>query len=164
MNFSLRLIIALAMILAVSSCSTLNNGLGGVLDLDTDFLLEFKVDSNINPDENGVSSPLIVRMYELKSDKAFEKADFIDLYEKDEQVLGADVLAKHELKRLTPGEDVSHKYVLAQEARFVGLYAEFSQFQDASYKLVIPVVQNNVIRSKAVVAVSGNQLENYKGN
>ena len=161
MGLVFRIIAALVVVLSVSSCSTLNNGLGGVLDLDTDFRLDFKVAADINPDEKGTSSPLFIRMYELKSDKLFRKADFIDLYEKDAELLGADMLAKHALKRLTPGEDVSHKFVLGEETRFVGLYAEFLQYKDSGFKLVIPVVQNNVVSSQAMVLVSSNDLERY---
>lgn len=161
MGVRLKLIVGVLLMFSLTSCSSLNEGLGGVLDLDTDFQLSFKVAADINPDENATPSPLFIRMYELKSEKLFSKADFIGLYEGDAELLGADMLAKHELKRITPGEDVSHKYVLAEETRFVGLYAEFSQYEDASFKLIIPVVQDNVVSSQAVVTISSNQLERY---
>ena len=161
-HFGLGLVAGLIAIFSVSSCSTINSGLGGTLDLDTDFLLEFKVDADINPDDNNVPSPLFIRMYELKSDKAFSKADFLDLYEKDQEMLGGELLEKHELKRLTPGEDDHNKFVLAKETRYIGLYAEFLQYKDAAYKLIVPVIQKNIVRTRTVVSVSGNSIEIYQ--
>jgi hypothetical protein len=38
------------------------------------------------------------------------------------------------------------------------LYAEFLEFKDSKYKLIIPVVANNVFRNSVVIRVSGNEL------
>lgn len=159
MRLFAKYLIVCAALLGVASCTKLNTGLGGVLDLDTDYLLEFKVDADINPDDNNTPSPLFIRMYELKSDKMFSKANFLDLYEKDKEILGADMLEVHEIKRLTPGGDYQNKFVLNEEAKYVGLYAEFLQYKDADFKLIIPVTQNNVVRNRSKVLVSGNSIK-----
>jgi len=97
-------------------------------------------------------------MYELASDKMMKKADFIEIYERDKEVLGADMVAVHKLKRLKPGESRTEHFVLDKKTNYVALYAEFLEFKDSKYKLIIPVVANNVIRNKAVIRVSGNDL------
>jgi type VI secretion system protein VasD len=136
----------------------MNATVGGYLDLDTDLKIEFVVDADINPDELGKASPLFIRMYELASDKMMKKADFIEIYERDKEVLGADMVAVHKLKRLKPGESRTEHFVLDKKTNYVALYAEFLEFKDSKYKLIIPVVANNVIRNKAVIRVSGNDL------
>ena len=86
------------------------------------------------------------------------KSDFIDLYERDKEVLGADLVARHELKRFKPGESRTEHFVLEKTADHVALFAEFLDFKDSKYKLIIPVVANNVFRNKVSIQVSGNEL------
>jgi len=136
----------------------MNTKIGGMLNLDTDLNLHFRADASINPDDNGAPSPLYIRMYELKSDKQFKNADFIDIYEHDKQVLGADMLAKQRLKRIIPGEKREKDYVLNPKTRYVGLFAEFQHYRNATYKVIIPVEPTNVIASSSRVHISGNTI------
>lgn len=155
----LKYLVALGLLLQLGGCTTLNSTVGGYLGLDTDLQLTFKVDSDINPDDNNKPSPVFIRMYSLKSTKMFNKADFIDLYEKDKEVLGADLLNKQVLKRLKPGEDQVENFVLDKKARYVALFAEFLQYKNAEYRIVIPVVPNNVVATKATIQVSANTIK-----
>ena len=147
-------------VLTLSACSSLNSAVGGLFGADTDLTLTFNVESDINPDENKVPSPLFIRMYQLKSTKLFEKANFIDLYENSKEVLGADFVDMQKLKRLKPGENRENNFVLDEKTRFVGLYAEFLNYKNSRYKLVIPVVQHDVIGTSVNIKVSGTKLIN----
>ena len=152
-------ILALVVLLAgLASCSTMNTKIGGLLNLDTDLDLTFKADTDINPDANNVSSPLFIRLYELKSDKQFRNADFFDLYERDKEVLGGDMLGKQRLKRIVPGEEREKDFVLDPQTRFVGLFAEFQNYKSATYKVIIPVSPTNVVASSSTVHISGNTI------
>ena len=142
----------------LAGCQTINSKVGTYLELDTDLQIDFIVDADINPDESAKASPLFIRMYELKKDKMAAKADFIDLYERDSEVLGADLVAKHELKRFKPGESRSEHFVINKTANHVALFAEFLDFKDSKFKLVFPVVANNVFQNKVTIQVSGNEL------
>lgn len=147
------------MVLILTGCQSNKSAVGGYLDLDTDLKIEFFVDSDINPDDNGTPSPLFLRLYELKSDKMIKKADFIDLYEQDKKTLGADMIGDvHKLKRFRPGEGRIEHFVLGKNTYYVALYAEFLDFKESGFKLVIPVVANNVFRNSANVLISGNRL------
>lgn len=142
----------------LTGCSTANSKVGGVLGLDTNLKLTVNATSDINPDEKNKPSPLYIRLYELKSPQLFEKADFIDIYERDEEVLGADFIAKQELTRFVPGTERTESLVLSKETRYVALYAEFFDYGNSQYKIVFPVTANNVFRNKVEVRVSGNKL------
>ena len=140
------------------ACQSMNGAVGGYFGLDTDLQIDFIVDADINPDELGKASPLFIRMYELKANKMMKKADFIEIYERDKEVLGADMVAMHKLKRFKPGESRTEHFVLDKKAHYVALYAEFLEFKEAKYKLVIPVVANNVFRNSVTIRVAGNEL------
>jgi len=142
----------------VASCSSLNGTVGTYFGMDTDLQVDFVVDADINPDELDKPSPLFIRMYELKTPKMIRKSDFIDIYERDKEVLGADLVAVHKLKRFKPGESRTEHFVLNKETHYVAYYAEFLKFKDSKYKVVVPVVSNNVFQTSAIVHVSGNDL------
>jgi len=154
----IKFIIVLLLSTLMLGCASSKSTVGGYLDLDTDIKIDFIIDSDVNPDDLDTPSPLFIRMYELKSNKLMKKADFLDIYEQDKKILGADMVAVHRLKRFTPGENRSEQFVLKKDTGFVALYAEFSKFRESKYKLIVPVVANNVFRNKATIRVSGNQI------
>jgi len=149
----------LAMV-ATSACTSLNTSVGGVLRLDTDLKLALNAEADINPDDKSRPSPLFLRLYELKSTKQFQRANFIDLFERDAEVLGADMLAKQTLKRLKPGDERIDNLVLKPETRYVGVFAEFLQYKDAKFKIIIPIAPTNVFASAADVRITGNTIRN----
>lgn len=151
-----------AMLMLLSACTAVNTKVGSVLDLDTDFALTFVVDDNINPDESNVPSPVIVRMYELTSTKLFENANFIDLYERDAEVLGKGLIGQQVLKAVKPGETRLSRFVLSKDTKYIGLYVEFLEFENAKYKVTIPIAQTNVVSSSAKVQLSENTISVLK--
>jgi type VI secretion system protein VasD len=155
----IRFFLSIFLLCFITGCTSVNSKVGGVFGLDTDLQIKFDVQSDINSDEANNPSPLFVRMYELKSEKLFNKAEFIDLYERDEAVLGADFLSKQELRRFKPGEDRVEKFVTSEETRFIALYAEFFRYKDAKFKIIFPVTANNVIRNSVTIRISDNTIE-----
>lgn len=153
-----KILLITGLISLLTACSTANTKVGSLLDLDTDFTLSFIADNDVNPDDANVPSPVIIRMYELKSTKLFEKANFIDLYERDSEVLGKSMITKQSLKPIKPNDKNESSFVLSKEAQYIGLYVEFLQYEDAKYKVTIPVEQTNVVSSSAKVQLSGNRI------
>lgn len=143
----------------LASCSSVNHKVGSVLNLDTDMKLQVVVSENVNPDERENSSPIFIRLYELSDPKAFERADFIDIYEQDSNILEADLVAKQELKPFTPGEVRTERFVLAKETRFVALFAEFYQYKDAKSKIIFPITASNVVRNSIKIQLSGTEIK-----
>lgn len=158
-SLPLGLAVLLACILSsLVACSSSKSRVGSMLSLNTDLKLVFDVGESLNPDAQQQASPVFLRLYELNDPKAFETADFIDLYDGDEAALGKSLIAKQQLERFVPGQGRTEKVVLKPGTRYVGLYAEFLQYQDAHYKVVLPVTENNVVRNKAVLLIHGNSL------
>lgn len=159
---SVKTISIILAIAVITACSSLNTKVGGMLNLKTDLVLGFVADADINPDEKNRPSPLFLRMYELKSTKQFERANFLDLYERDAEILGADLVAKQTLKRLKPGDERKDNFVLKPETRYVGLFAEFLQYKNAKFKIIIEIAPTNVIASSADIRLAANTIRNMK--
>ncbi|MCR6653206.1 MAG: type VI secretion system lipoprotein TssJ [Cellvibrionaceae bacterium] len=157
-KYFFRILALIALLAPVLSCTKVNSGVVGMFDLDTDLKLIFLAGKDINPDEKHSPSPLFIRLYELSSDQAFNRADFLELYEKDDALLGKDLIAKRELNRLVPGETQEDAFVLDAKTRYVGLFAEFYEYKNSKYKLVFPITSKNVVKNTIRVEVTGNQM------
>ncbi len=163
--FAARLVVAfvfLGMAFFMSGCSSSKSRVGGVLNLDTDLKLTFEVASDINPDDSSRPSPVFVRFYQLKSSTAFDKADFLDIYERDTEIFGGDIVNKQVLKPLLPGVARTESFVLEPGAKMIAVYAEFSQYPGSTYKVIFPVTENNVIKNKATIKISGRTISLVK--
>ncbi len=92
--------------------------------------------SDLNPDRQGRPSPLVVRLYELKSTSSFKDSDFFSLYEHDVSVLGEDMVAKEEFQ-FVPGETQRLTRELQPETRFIGLLAAYRKLESARWRATL---------------------------
>ncbi len=95
----------------------------------------------VNPSASNHPSPLLVRIYELKSAAGFNGADFMSLYQRDQAQLAADMIAKEEFI-LAPGETKSFAKTLAPETRFLGVVAAYRDIEHAKWRSVVPIQPN----------------------
>ena len=94
--------------------------------------------SDLNPDQNGRPSPVVVRLYSLVSPSIFENADFIALYQNDRTVLGADFLRKEE-KDFQPSERFEVQLDFSEQANFIGFMVAYQDIEQANWRLVLPL-------------------------
>ncbi|RZI58384.1 MAG: type VI secretion system lipoprotein TssJ [Rubrivivax sp.] len=96
--------------------------------------------AQVNPSVTKRPSPLLVRVYELKSDVGFNAADFVSLYQKDQAELGTELVSREEMT-LQPGEARPwSKKILSSETRFVAVFAAYRDLERARWRAVVPVV------------------------
>ncbi len=95
----------------------------------------------INPSASRRPSPLLVRIYELKSVATFNSADFMSLYQGDQAALSADMLAKEEFV-LEPGETKTFAKTLAPDTRFIGVVAAYRDLNHAKWRSVVAIQPN----------------------
>lgn len=97
--------------------------------------------AQLNPSVNQRPSPLLLRVYELKSASVFGSADFMALYQGDQATLAADLLARDEFM-LQPGENRPYKKTLAPETRFIGVIGAYRNLEKSTWRVVVPVQPN----------------------
>ena len=90
-----------------------------------------------NPDATGRPSPVVVRVYQLKTDAAFTAASFIDLFEREDTTLGTELISRDEYV-LAPKESRTIDIVIADETRFVGAVAAFRDILNAQWRVLAP--------------------------
>jgi len=99
----------------------------------------------VNPDLRGRPSPVVVRVYALKSLAAFNGADFFSLFEKDKEVLGADLLDREELQ-LVPGQQRDLQKAFPPETRHIAVIAAFRDLERSQWRATadIPPKQTKI--------------------
>lgn len=117
---------------------------------------DVKVGNDSNPDRNGRASPVVVRVFELKSLAAFNSADFFSLYDKESETLGADLNGKEEF-RLRPGETVSLNHPLKPDTKFVAALAAFRDLDKSRWRSAIEVPPKKK-KVELVIAIQGKTV------
>lgn len=97
-----------------------------------------KAEPATNPDLNGRPSPVVVRVYELKSLGSFNSADFFALFERESETLGADLVGREEYD-LRPAETRPYRRQLQPDTRFIGVIAAFRDLENSRWRQVAPV-------------------------
>lgn len=92
--------------------------------------------ADANPNARGTPQPIVVRVYQLRSDQAFLKADQLELFDDEQKVLGQEFLGRTEYL-LAPGEKQTHEINFAGDAVYVGVAAGFFNIRNAQWRQVL---------------------------
>lgn len=102
--------------------------------------------TQVNPDARKRPSPVVVRVYELKSRAQFDSADFLSLYERDKDVLGGDLVVRDEFV-LKPGETKDINKQTQPDTKFLAVLVGFRDLEKS--------------RSRAIAAVEANKTNRW---
>lgn len=97
-----------------------------------------KVDATTNPDIRGRPSPVVVRVYELRSLAAFNSADFFALYEREQETLAGELVGREEF-HLSPAETRPYQRQLQPDTKFIGVIAAFRDLEGSRWRQAVPV-------------------------
>jgi type VI secretion system protein VasD len=97
--------------------------------------------TGLNPSVSQRPSPLLLRVYELRSPTAFNQAEFMALYQADQATLGPDLVAREEFT-LQPGQTQPLARQLGPETRFIGVVAVYRDLEHARWRAIVPVQPN----------------------
>jgi type VI secretion system protein VasD len=95
------------------------------------------VSPDVNPDRTGRPSPVVVRVYQLKTDAAFASAEFFALFDDEDKVLGPELISRDEFV-LQPADRRTIDVAVSSETRFVGAIAAFRDIRNAQWRSLVP--------------------------
>jgi type VI secretion system protein VasD len=98
-----------------------------------------------NPDASGQGATVAVRLFQLKSNAAFERADVFALTEREQQTLGTESLGSEEFV-LKPGESRTLTRELKPGAQFIGTAVLFHDIDRARWRGIAPVAASGPSR------------------
>jgi type VI secretion system protein VasD len=91
--------------------------------------------TDLNPDGGGRPSPVVVRVFGLRTDSEFTAAEFFSLFDREKETLSATLLGSQEYV-LQPGETRELRVSLSREARYVGVVAAYRDIRGARWRAV----------------------------
>lgn len=94
--------------------------------------------ADLNPSATQRPSPLVMRIYELRSDAAFSKADFIALYQSEQATIGPDLVLKDEFV-VSPGENRPYERTLSIETRYLAVFGAYRNVERAVWRAITAV-------------------------
>jgi len=114
---------------------------------------------NVNPDAKGRASPLVVKIFQLKSKDKFESADFFPLFDQADATLGEDLLAVED-QMLAPGELRSYEGKFDPATRYIGVIAAYRDINQAHWKDIIEMPEKSLVKflKKRVVKIDAQSL------
>jgi len=97
---------------------------------------------NINVGELKHPSPVVVRIYDLKQSTGFEAADFLALFQREQETLAVDLVGRKEYV-LRPGQTVTiERRTLSDETHAIGVVAAFQNVERATWRALFPLKLN----------------------
>ncbi|WP_340674111.1 type VI secretion system lipoprotein TssJ [Microbulbifer salipaludis] len=147
-----QLLVVIALVMGLVACQTTRR----TLNLDTSIALAVEIENDVNPDSDGRSSPVVVRVFMLADDRQFSREDFLNLYENAESRLGKDLIDTVVLKEFAPGEQRVEQLALTPEVRYIGLLAEFVQYQDADALMLLPIIDHR--KNEYAITLEGTRM------
>ncbi len=135
MNIRISAICLALITIWLQGCGTVRE----TLNLDTAITLNFNAREDINPDVDGRTSPLVIRVFYLEDDRQIRREEFLNLYEDAKGHLGNDLIDSLALKELAPGEERKETLELTPDIRFVALMGEYVKYNESDTLLIIPI-------------------------
>ncbi len=129
-------------LIAASTCIALAGGCAALpkpkpAPVPRDLDIQVKASPMLNSDGAERATPLVVRVYELRSPLPFQAADFFALFDKDQATLGNDMAGREELQ-LRPGETVTlPPRELKPDVHAVGVFAAFRDLEKSRWRAVM---------------------------
>jgi type VI secretion system protein VasD len=97
--------------------------------------------SLVNPDIRGRPSPIVVKLFELKTVGVFDGADFFALFERERDTLGAELVSREEFQ-LRPGDRQPLQRQLQADTRYIGVVAAYRELERTRWRASMPVPPN----------------------
>ncbi|MBD3668582.1 MAG: type VI secretion system lipoprotein TssJ [Kangiella sp.] len=143
-----RVLVAAILLVSVSGCTLLKGNKGEEVELT------ISVAEEVNQDELGRSSPIVIRLYELKKEVAVEGMDFFSIYDQTEPEFKTAVSSMKEFQ-VKPGQKLEQLLVTDVSTKYLMLVAAFKDIDNSQWKLVHEIEQSDeltlVIEGKSIV-------------
>ena len=141
-------IMVLALLGALSACSLLKSNKGEEVEI------QINVAEQVNPDELGRSSPVVIRLYELKKNVAIEGLEFFSVYDQTEADFKTAVISMKEFQ-VNPGQLLQQTVLTDAATSHLMLVAAFKDIDSSQWKVIHDLDESDelelAIEGKAIV-------------
>jgi len=151
----IRLMTLLFVALAMTGCFTKK------APPPTELSAKFLTSEYLNPNADGVPSPIVVRLYELKSTARFNNTDFFSLFDNDVTVLGSDLLNKDGFS-FNPDESKTIHRILDPATRFIAVMAAYRDLETSTWRATSVISEHKL--NTFTIHLDNNKLSILTGS
>lgn len=127
----------LGSLMAIAGCGTMKS------TPKTSAAMTIQATDTINPSSTGLSSPVLLRIFTLKTATAFLQHDFGAIFGGNAEALGDDLVGKREYL-IQPGATIKYEESLPPDVTVIGIVAGFRSIDTAQWRAQLPVKTNGV--------------------
>lgn len=98
---------------------------------------DIRAASNLNPDRTGRPSPVVIRVFQLRSLQQFRNAQFDDIYYRATTTLQPDLVDSAQEMVIRPSERRPYRWDVNKDTRFIGVIAAFHRLSNADWRTFI---------------------------
>lgn len=115
--------------------------------------LDFIARAELNMDDDSRSSPVVIRIYQLKDDKTFNSVPYQDLVNQDSDALKESLIESKELI-LKPNTSISVDIPFDKKAEVVGIAALYKDpnLKENSWRMVLTRSDLNITKPRQIIA------------
>ena len=96
--------------------------------------IQISASSQLNPNGSGRASPIVIRIFGLRSADSFNNARFFELYDNGESTLGIDLVNRYEFE-IFPGETRElDELTLDMGSNYLGFLAAYQDLDNAVWR------------------------------
>jgi type VI secretion system protein VasD len=103
-----------------------------------------EVAKDVNPDSEGRPSPVVVRVYHLRSPEVFKSADFFAIYDSEVATLGETFIRREEFE-VQPGSEINYDNNADLETKCIGVLAAFRDLDNARWRSFVQLPDDKKI-------------------
>jgi type VI secretion system protein VasD len=92
-----------------------------------------EVAEDVNPDPGGRPSPVVVRVYQLRSPEVFKSAEFFAIYDSEVATLGQTLVRRDEFE-LEPGAKSDYGHEIDPSTKYIGVLVAFRDLDNARWR------------------------------
>jgi type VI secretion system protein VasD len=89
---------------------------------------------DVNPDGSSRPSPVVVKVFGLRTDTEFTAAEFFPLYEHAKETLSSSIIVEQEYV-LQPGEKREQLVLFPSDVRYIGVIAAYRDIRSARWRV-----------------------------
>lgn len=119
---------------------------------------DIRASTQVNPDNSGRASPVVVRLYELKTLATFNSTDFSTLYNDDATTLGADLVKKEQFV-LRPGGNQIYNSQTDGATQYIGIVAAYRDLNESVWRRSSPVPAKRTTNFAVILDALGISIQ-----
>ncbi|HEY9101228.1 type VI secretion system lipoprotein TssJ [Chitinimonas sp.] len=120
----------------------------------------------VNPDSTGRASPVVLKVFHLKSLASFQTSDFFSLYDRPTEALGSDYVTVEEIV-LTPGSKQRIERPIGPDTRYLAFVAAFRDLEHSQWRGTLDISKGDkkvplsveLTDNKLTVRAAGSERE-----